>query len=97
MATIYYEDQAPIGPLQDKTVAVIGYGSQGHAHAQNLRDSGIKVAILLQHVLLQSGNGERAGWNLHRILDTRPHRPDDPANSTIRVSKAAETARARLE
>ena len=45
MATIYYEDQAPIGPLQDKTVAVIGYGSQGHAHAQNLRDSGIKVAI----------------------------------------------------
>jgi len=45
MATIYYEDQAPIGPLQDKTVAVIGYGSQGHAHAQNLRDSGIKVVI----------------------------------------------------
>lgn len=45
MATIYYEDQAPIAPLQGKTVAVIGYGSQGHAHAQNLRDSGIKVAI----------------------------------------------------
>ena len=45
MATIYYESDAPIDALKDKTVAVIGYGSQGHAHAQNLRDSGIKVAI----------------------------------------------------
>ncbi len=44
-ATIYYEDQAPIAPLQGKKVAVIGYGSQGHAHSQNLRDSGIEVAI----------------------------------------------------
>lgn len=45
MATIYYEDQAPIDGLKGKTVAVIGYGSQGHAHAQNLRDSGINVKI----------------------------------------------------
>jgi len=44
-AKIYYEDQAPIAPLQGKRVAVIGYGSQGHAHSQNLRDSGIEVAI----------------------------------------------------
>ena len=44
-ATIYYEEQAPIGPLQGKKVAVIGYGSQGHAHSQNLRDSGIEVAV----------------------------------------------------
>jgi ketol-acid reductoisomerase len=44
-ATIYYEDQAPIGPLAGKKVAVIGYGSQGHAHSQNLRDSGVEVAI----------------------------------------------------
>lgn len=45
MVTIYYENDAPIDALKNKTVAVIGYGSQGHAHAQNLRDSGIKVAI----------------------------------------------------
>ena len=46
MATIYYEDEAPIGPLaQGKKVAVIGYGSQGHAHSLNLRDSGIKVVV----------------------------------------------------
>jgi len=44
-ATIYYEDDAPIGPLQGKKVAVIGYGSQGHAHSQNLRESGIEVAV----------------------------------------------------
>ena len=45
MATIYYEQDAPIDALKGKKVAVVGYGSQGHAHAQNLRDSGIEVAI----------------------------------------------------
>jgi ketol-acid reductoisomerase len=42
---IYYEKNAPIAPLKGKKVAVIGYGSQGHAHSLNLRDSGIKVAV----------------------------------------------------
>lgn len=45
MANIYYADDAPIDALKDKTVAVIGYGSQGHAHSQNLRDSGIHVVV----------------------------------------------------
>ncbi len=44
-AKIYYEADAPIDALQGKKVAVIGYGSQGHAHSQNLRDSGIEVAV----------------------------------------------------
>ncbi len=44
-AKIYYEKDAPISPLKDKKVAVIGYGSQGHAHSLNLRDSGIQVAV----------------------------------------------------
>jgi len=43
--TIYYESDAPIEPLKGKKVAVIGYGSQGHAHSLNLRDSGIEVAV----------------------------------------------------
>lgn len=43
--TIYYEADAPIDALKGKKVAVIGYGSQGHAHGQNLRDSGIDVAV----------------------------------------------------
>ena len=45
MATIYYESDAPIDALKGKKVAVIGYGSQGHAHSLNLRDSGIDVAV----------------------------------------------------
>jgi len=44
-AKIYYEQDAPIDPLKGKKVAVIGYGSQGHAHSLNLRDSGIEVAV----------------------------------------------------
>ena len=45
MATMYYEQDAPIDALKGKKVCVIGYGSQGHAHSQNLRDSGIEVAV----------------------------------------------------
>jgi ketol-acid reductoisomerase len=45
MATLFYEQDAPIDALQGKKVCVIGYGSQGHAHSQNLRDSGIEVAV----------------------------------------------------
>ena len=44
-AKIYYEKDAPLEPLKGKKVAVIGYGSQGHAHSLNLRDSGINVAV----------------------------------------------------
>ncbi len=42
---IYYEKDAPMEMLEGKTVAIIGYGSQGHAHAQNLRDSGVNVVV----------------------------------------------------
>jgi ketol-acid reductoisomerase len=44
-ATIYYDEDASLEPLLGKTIAVIGYGSQGHAHALNLRDSGLKVVV----------------------------------------------------
>jgi len=42
---IYYENDASLDALKDKKVAVIGYGSQGHAHSLNLRDSGVNVAV----------------------------------------------------
>ncbi len=45
MAKMYYDDDANLSLLGAKTVAVIGYGSQGHAQAQNLRDSGLKVLV----------------------------------------------------
>ncbi|MEX2315796.1 MAG: ketol-acid reductoisomerase [Pirellulales bacterium] len=44
-AKIYYDQDADLAALAGKTVAIIGYGSQGHAQAQNLRDSGVKVVI----------------------------------------------------
>jgi len=44
-AKIYYDKDADLSKLDGKTVAIIGYGSQGHAHAQNLRDSGVNVVV----------------------------------------------------
>ncbi len=44
-ATIYYDNDADLSLLKDKTIAILGYGSQGHAQAQNLRDSGCKVIV----------------------------------------------------
>ena len=48
MAKVYYDKDINTGSLQGKTVAIVGYGSQGHAHAQNLRDSGYNVIVGLR-------------------------------------------------
>lgn len=45
MAKMYYDSDCNLGLLKGKTVAIIGYGSQGHAHAQNLKDSGVNVVV----------------------------------------------------
>jgi ketol-acid reductoisomerase len=45
---MYYDNDADLGLLDGKTVAIIGYGSQGHAHAQNLKDSGVDVVVGLR-------------------------------------------------
>ncbi|MDB5326234.1 MAG: ilvC [Phycisphaerales bacterium] len=52
-----YGNDAPISPLNGKTVAILGYGSQGHAHAQNLRESGVKVIVANRK---DSANGKLA-------------------------------------
>ena len=44
-AKIYYDSDTDLGLLEDKTIGILGYGSQGHAHAQNLRDSGCRVVV----------------------------------------------------
>jgi len=48
MAKIYYDRDADLGLLKGKTVGVMGFGSQGHAHAQNLKDSGVQVVVGLR-------------------------------------------------
>jgi len=45
MAKLYYDNQADLGRLKNRTVAIIGYGSQGHAHALNLKESGVNVVV----------------------------------------------------
>ena len=45
MAKVYYDEDANLELLRGKTVAIIGYGSQGHAHALNLKDSGVNVIV----------------------------------------------------
>ncbi|TMK23016.1 MAG: ketol-acid reductoisomerase [Actinobacteria bacterium] len=66
MATIYYEKDTDPGVLADQKIAVLGYGSQGHAHAQNLRDSGLDVRVGLRAGSSSRPKAEQAGL---RVLD----------------------------
>jgi len=61
MAKRYYEQDGSLEPLQGKTVAIIGYGSQGHAHALNLRDSGVSVVVGLPPGSRSRAKAESAG------------------------------------
>lgn len=58
---VYYDSDADIGFIKDKTVAVLGFGSQGHAHAMNLRDSGVKVAVGLRPGSKNEAKAKAAG------------------------------------
>ena len=64
MATIYYDKDANSSLLADKTIGVIGYGSQGHAHALNLKDSGHKVIVGLYEGSKSRAKAEAAGLNV---------------------------------
>ena len=61
MATIYYDKDADLSLIQSKKVAIIGYGSQGHAHALNLKDSGVDVAVGLAEGSKSAREGARRG------------------------------------
>jgi ketol-acid reductoisomerase len=58
---IYYDDDADLSPLEGKTIAILGYGSQGHAHALNLKDSGCDVVVGLRPDSSSRADAERAG------------------------------------
>ena len=62
---VYYDRDADIGLIKGKKVAILGYGSQGHAHAQNLRDSGVaEVAIALRPGSASAKKAEGAGFKV---------------------------------
>ena len=61
MAKLYYDDSADLALIQGKKVAIIGYGSQGHAHALNLRDSGVSVRVGLQPGSASRAKAEKEG------------------------------------
>jgi ketol-acid reductoisomerase len=67
MANRYYEQDGNLGLLKGKTVAIIGYGSQGHAHALNLRDSGVSVIVGLYPGSKSWAKAESAGL---RVMTT---------------------------
>src|SRR5437879_5992736 len=69
MATIYYDKDADPKALRGKTIAVIGYGSQGHAHAQNLRDSGYEVIVGLAAGSKSWEKAERDGFTVREPAD----------------------------
>ena len=69
MAKIYYDSDADPQALTGKTIAVIGYGSQGHAHAQNLRDSGCSVVIGLAAGSKSRASAERDGFTVLEVAE----------------------------
>ena len=69
MAQRYYEKDGNLGLFQGKTVAIIGYGSQGHAHALNLRDSGVKVVVGLHGSSKSSAKAAAAGLKVLPVSD----------------------------
>ena len=68
MAEMYYDADADLSIIQGKKVAVVGYGSQGHAHAMNLRDSGVDVVIALKEGSKSIAKAEEAGFKVDLYL-----------------------------
>jgi ketol-acid reductoisomerase len=65
----FYEQDGSLAPLRDKTIAIIGYGSQGHAHALNLRDSGLRVVVGLHASSKSRTKAEAAGLEVLTVSE----------------------------
>src|ERR1700712_3536839 len=64
MPKLYHEEDADIALIQGKKVAIIGYGSQGHAHALNLKDSGVQVKVGLHEGSASRAKAKAAGLDV---------------------------------
>ena len=70
MAKMYYENDADMTLVEDKTIGIIGYGSQGHAHALNLKDSGLNVMVGLYEGSGSIAKAEADGLKVGLVEDT---------------------------
>jgi len=66
---VYYDKDADLSLIKDKKVTIVGYGSQGHAHAQNLNDSGIKVTVGLRQGGASWDKAKKAGLAVKEVAD----------------------------
>lgn len=69
MLKVYYDNDADLNLLQGKKVAILGYGSQGHAQAQNLKDSGVEVIVGLREQSASRAKAEQAGLTVMSVAD----------------------------
>ncbi|PKQ18127.1 MAG: ketol-acid reductoisomerase [Actinobacteria bacterium HGW-Actinobacteria-8] len=69
MAELFYEKDADLSIIQAMKVAIVGYGSQGHAHAQNLRDSGVEVRVALREGSRSAVKAENDGFTVLPVSD----------------------------
>ena len=69
MTEIYYDKDADLALIQSKKVAIVGYGSQGHAHAQNLRDSGVEVVIALKEGSKSVAKAHEEGFTVMTVAE----------------------------
>ncbi|MBD2202310.1 ketol-acid reductoisomerase [Calothrix sp. FACHB-1219] len=69
MARMYYDEDANLDLLAGKTIAIIGYGSQGHAHALNLKDSGLDVIVGLYPGSKSAAKAQEAGLTVKSVAD----------------------------
>ncbi len=67
--TVYYDDDADLSIIQSKKVTILGYGSQGHAHALNLKDSGVDVTVGLREGSASWAKAEAAGLTVKALGD----------------------------
>ena len=69
MPKLYHEEDADIALIQGKKVAIIGYGSQGHAHALNLKDSGVEVKVGLHESSASRAKAKAAGLDVTSVAE----------------------------
>ena len=67
---VYYDQDADLGLIKSKKVVIVGYGSQGHAHAANLKDSGVKeVTVALRNSSASVSKAKSAGFNVMSVAE----------------------------